>query len=148
MKNRFVLRAVSAVMLAFISPRVAAPQTHDQAVVTNLCNVVASPNDYSNSVITVEGILFPGEHSLALYSPSCKPREGFDVTMQAVLPSGWESLSKGRQLRKFLERGKKAHVKVTGKFETATGRYGPDAARFRFVVSGISSVEKPTGQSQ
>ena len=66
--------------------------------------------------------------------------------MQAVLPSGWESLSKGRQLRKFLERGKKAHVKVVQRqFETATGRYGPDAARFRFVVNGISSVEIPTG---
>lgn len=134
-------------MLVFISPTAAAPQTNDQAVVTNLCNVVASPNDYSNSVITVEGILFPGDHSLALYSPSCKPREGFDVTMQAVLPSGWKSLPDGRQLRKFLKSGKKAHVKVTGKFETA-GRYGPDAARFRFVVSGISSVEKPSGQSQ
>ena len=147
MSNRFVLPTVAAVMLVCISPTVAASQTNDQAVVTNLCNVVASPNDYSNSVITVEGILFPGDHSLALYSPSCEPREGFDVTMQAVLPSGWESLPNGKQLRKFLKSGKKAHVKAIGKFETA-GRYGPDAARFRFVVSGISSVEKPTGQSQ
>jgi len=133
-------------MLAFILPAVAALQTHDQAAVTNLCDVVASPNDYNNSVLTVEGILLPGEHSLSLYSLSCKPSEGFDVTMQAMLPSGWESLSNGKQLRKLLKRHKEAHVKLTGTFESAASRYGPDAARFRFVVSGISSVEKPSGE--
>jgi hypothetical protein len=146
--DRSVLLAVAAIMLPFISPAIAASQTHDQAAVTNVCNVVASPNEYSNSVITLEGILLPSEHSLALYGLSCKPREGFDVTMQAVLPGGWESLSNAKQLRKFLKRGKGAHVRLTGTFESAAGRYGPDAARFCFVVSEISSVEKPSGQLQ
>jgi hypothetical protein len=29
--------------------------------------------------LSVEGILLPGEHSVLLYSPSCKPKESFDV---------------------------------------------------------------------
>jgi hypothetical protein len=135
--------AVVAVMLVLILPAVAAPQALHQTVVTNLCDVVASPHDYSNRMLTLRGILLPSEHSLALYSPSCKPREGFDVTMQAVLPTGWESLPNGKQLRKFLKKGKEAQVELTGTFESGTGRYGPDAARFRFVVSGIFIVQDP-----
>lgn len=134
-------RAVVAVLLLLILPAVATPQAQYQTVVTNLCDVVASPHDYSNRVLTLQGILLPSEHSLALYSPSCKPREGFDVTTQAVLPRGWESLPNGKQLRKFLKKGKEAHVELTGTFESGTSRYGPDAARFRFVVSGISTVK-------
>ena len=131
-------------MLTFISPAVGMPPTHDQPVVTNLCDVVASPNGYNNGVLTLEGTLLSSEHSLALFSQSCKPREGFDVTMEAVLPKGWESLSNGKQLRAFLKRFKEAHVRLTGRFESASSRYGPDAARFRFVVSGIFSVERPS----
>jgi hypothetical protein len=92
--------------------------------------------------VTVEGILFPSEHSLALYSPSCKPTEKFDVSIQAVLPTGWESFPNGKQLRKFLKRGKPASVTVTGMFESGADRYGPDVARFRFTITAISSVEK------
>ena len=61
-KDRFVLLVVAASMLPFISPAIAS-QTHHQAAVTNVGNVVASPNEYSNSAITLEGILLPSEHS-------------------------------------------------------------------------------------
>jgi hypothetical protein len=33
-------------------------------------------------------------------------------------------------------------VKLTGTFESGAGRYGPDAAQFRFTISEISSVKK------
>jgi hypothetical protein len=33
-------------------------------------------------------------------------------------------------------------VKLIGTFESGTGRYGPDAARFRFTISEISSVKQ------
>jgi hypothetical protein len=64
------------------------------------------------------------------------------VGIQAVFPPEWVSLPNGKQLRKFLHRGKSVSVKLNGTFESEAGRYGPDAAQFRFTISGISSVEK------
>jgi hypothetical protein len=128
-------------MLAIILQATASAQTHQVPVTANLCEVVASPDVYNNRVLTVEGILFPSEHSLSLYNSSCKPKEGYDVTIQAVLPPAWESLPNGKQLRKFLHRGKSASVKLIGTFESGAYSYGPDGARFRFVISEISSVE-------
>ena len=60
--------------------------------------------------------------------------------MQAVLPQGWESLPNGKQLRKLLSKCKPAHLTVTGTFESGADRYRPDVARFRFTITGISSV--------
>jgi hypothetical protein len=131
---------VRAVMLGIILQTAASAHAQQQPTAVNLCDVVASPSGYSQKVLTVEGILFPSEHSLALYSPSCKPTEQSDVSMQAVLPKAWESLPNGKQLRKLLSKGKPAHVTVTGTFESGADRYGPDVARFRFTVTGISSV--------
>jgi hypothetical protein len=131
-----------AVMLTIVLQAAALAQTHQQPVTANLCEVVASPVRYNKRVLTVEGILSPSEHSLALYNPSCKPKEGFDVTIEALLPTAWVSLPNGKKLQKFLKSGKEASVRVTGTFETGDGRYGPDVARFRFVISEIASVEK------
>jgi hypothetical protein len=129
-------------MLAMVLWATAPAQTPQQPVTTNLCEVVASPDEYNGKVLTVAGILVPSEHSLGLYSPQCKPKYGFDVTIQAVLPTGWESLSNGKQLRKLLRRGKEARVSLMGTFESGTSRFGPDTARFRFAVSAIFSAEK------
>ena len=133
---------IRVVMLAIILQATASAQTHQQPATTNLCEAVASPDGYNKKVLTVEGILSPSEHSLALYSASCKPREGFNVTVQAVLPADWESMRNGKRLRKLLQSHKEARVKLTGTFETGAGPYGPDVAQFRFVVSEISSVDK------
>jgi hypothetical protein len=132
---------VRVVMLGIILQTAASVHAQQQPAAVNLCDVVASPSGYNQKVLTVEGILFPSEHSLALYSLSCKPTEQSDVSVQAILSQGWESLPNGKHLRKFLSKGKPAHVKVTGTFESGADRYGPDVARFRFTVTGISSVE-------
>jgi hypothetical protein len=108
----------------------------------NFCNVVASPSDYNRKALSVEVIRWPSDHSLSLYGATCVPKEGYDVTTQAILPAAWESLPNGKKLRKFLHRGKSASVKLVGTFEGDAHRYGPDGARFRFVISEISSVEK------
>jgi len=133
------------VLLAMILQATALAQTHQQPVTANICEVVESPDGYNEKVLTVEGILLPSEHSLALYSPSCKPKEGFNVTIQAVLPPAWESLPNGKQLRKLLHHGKSARVTLTGVFENGGYSYGPDAAKFRFVISEISSVGNAPG---
>jgi hypothetical protein len=129
-------------VLAIILQVTAPAQMHEQPLTANLCEVLASPDTYSGRVLTVAGTLVPSEHSLALYSPECKPRHGFDVTIQVVLPTGWESLSNGKQLRKLLRRGKKARVTLTGTFESGISRFGPDAARFRLAATEIPSAEK------
>ena len=65
-------------------------QTEPEQV--NFCDVVASPTNYDGKLLSVEAILQPGFHSLFLYSSVCPSKEGFDVTTQAILPDGWESL--------------------------------------------------------
>lgn len=126
-------------MLTITLTIAASAQTHSKPVAVNLCEVFASPAEYNRRVIAVEGVLSPSIHSLFLSSPSCKAKQDVDFTTQAVLPASWESLPNGKRLRKFLHRGKSASVKLTGTFD-GEGRYGPDGARFRFVISGISSV--------
>jgi len=136
---------ITAVMLAIIL-RAASAQTPQQPVKVNLCDVVASPDRYNGKVLVVEGILLPGEHSVLLYSPSCKPKESFDVGIQAVFPPEWVSSRNGKYLHKLFNHRTNASVKLIGTFESGAGRYGPDAARFRFVISEISSVGKaPNG---
>jgi hypothetical protein len=134
---------VRSVMLALILPAAASAQTRTESVAANLCEVVASPNGYNGKVLSVEGILLPGEHSVLLYSPSCKPKESFDVGIQAVFPPEWASSPNGKQLHKLFNHRKSASVKLIGTFESgAADRYGPDVARFRFTISEISSVKK------
>jgi hypothetical protein len=132
---------MKTILLAFIfaAPQLSLPaQPHTEV---DLCKVVMASSEYNRKVLTVEGVLYPSDHSLALYSPSCAPREGSDVSMQAVLPTAWESWPKSKRLRTLLiKKRKPAHVKVTGLFESGVDRYGPDIARFRFTISEISSV--------
>jgi hypothetical protein len=132
---------VGAVMMAIIL-QAASAQTPQQSVTANLCEVVASPDGYNGKVLSVEGVLLPGEHSVLLYSPSCKPKEGFDVGIQAVFSPEWVSSPNGKQLHKLFNHRTNANVKLTGTFESGAGRYGPDVARFRFTISEIASVKK------
>ncbi len=135
---------VGAIILVILMYATTIAQTQPGPVEADLCRVVASPAEYNGKVLSVEGILSPSEHSLALYSPSCKPNYGFNVTIQAVFPPSWElkSWPNGKQLRKILRGQKNALVRVSGTFESGVDRYGPDVARFRFVISGISSVKR------
>ena len=132
---------MGAVMLAIIL-RAASAQTPQQPVEANLCEVVASPDVYNGKVLSMEGILFPSEHSLLLYSPSCKPKVSFDVGIQAVFPPEWVSSPNGKQLHKLFNHRTNASVKLIGTFESGADRYGPDVAKFRFTISEISSVKK------
>lgn len=132
-----------SVALALALQGAASTQTHPDPLAADLCKVVASPAEYNGKVLSVEGVLLPSEHSVLLYSASCKPKENFDVGIEAVFPPEWVSLPNGKQLRKLLRRGKSASVKLSGTFETGAGRYGPDAAPFRFTITGILSIAKP-----
>ena len=125
--------------LIFMAPQLSS--SRQLPVEIDLCKLVAASSEYNGKVLTVEGVLYPGDHSLALYSPSCAPKEGSDVSMQAVVPTAWESWPKSKRLRVLLNKRKPAHVKVTGLFESGADRYGPDVARFRFTITEISSVE-------
>jgi hypothetical protein len=133
---------VRALMLAIILLPEASAQTPQGTVKVELCEVVASPDEYNGRVLSVEGVLIHGEHSVLLYSPWCKPKESFDVGIQAVFPAEWVSSANGKKLYKLFKHSKNADVKLIGTFENGTGRYGPDAARFRFTIIEISSVKK------
>lgn len=133
---------VQNLVLALILCGVASAQARPEPVEVELCKVVASPGKYDGKLLSVEGILSPSEHSLVLYSPSCKPREGLDVGIQAVFPPAWDSWPLAKQLQRILRSRKNAHVRVSGTFESGIDRYGPDVDRFRFTITEISSVKK------
>jgi hypothetical protein len=131
---------IATVMLA-ISLQTTSAQTPQQPVTVNLCDVVASPDKFSGKVLSVEGILLPGEHSVLLYSTSCKPKEGFDVRIEAVFPPNWVSSPSGKRLHELFNRRTNASVKLIGTFESGSGPYGPDKDPFLFTIREISSVE-------
>ncbi len=126
---------LKAMVLAVLSPVCAAGQIGTHPLKVNYCDVAASPADYNGRVLSVEVVLSPGEHSLALYDAACARKEGSDNSTQAILPNSWESLPNGKKLRAILKRGRNAKVTVVGTFESGGGRYGPDVARFREVNS-------------
>ena len=85
----------------------------------------------------------PGEHTLSLFGADCL-RLGYDRLTEAQLPSNWLALQNGRALRRILRQHLSAKVKLIGTFESSKGRYGPDGARFQFLISRIMSVSKET----
>src|ERR1700723_1547447 len=130
---------MKALLLIFIAAQLSSSQQLPEEI--DLCKVVAASSEYNGKLLAVEGVLYSGDHSLALYSPSCAPKEGSDVSMQAVLPMAWESWPKSKRLRVLLNKRRPAHVKVTGLFESGADRYGTDVTRFPFTITEISSVE-------
>lgn len=129
-----------AAMLTIILTVASSTQAHPEPAVVNLCDVFSSPAEYNHKVVVVDGVISPSVHSLFLSSPACNAKQDADFTTQAVLPASWEALPNGKELRKFLHRGKSASVRITGTFEADSQRYGPDGTRFRFTITGISSV--------
>jgi hypothetical protein len=104
------------------------------------CEMVAHPENYNAKVISTEALALPGYRSLAFYDPTCQPTEQNNVTTQMVLPDSFNSTNLGKKLSKALRREHAAKVSVVGKFYGTDGPYGPDHAKFRFVVERIDSV--------
>jgi len=121
-------------------------QTISEPKKANFCDVVASPADYDGKSISIEVILQPSFHSLSLYDDACTPKEGLDVTTQAILPDGWESVPVGKKLRGIIRHGRPAKVQLIGTFKSSVTR-GQDGQRFRFSISQISSVSKDVSKS-
>lgn len=137
------ISVIGLIVLAIVLQATASAQTRQQPITANLCEVVTSPNKYNGKVLSVEGILLRGEHSVLLYSLSCRPKAGFDVRIDAVFPEEWASSPNGKRLHKLLfSHRSTANVKLIGTFESRTGPYGPDVAPFRFTIREISSVKK------
>jgi hypothetical protein len=130
---------IVSILLAAIS---ASSESLKETRKVNFCDVVASPTEYYGQVLSVEVILWPGEHVLTLFGAACVPKEGYDVTTQAILPANVESLPNGKKLGKILKRQRPAKVEVVGIFENREQRYGLDATRFRFSISQINSVSE------
>jgi hypothetical protein len=104
------------------------------------CEIVSHPENYHATVVSTEALAWPGYHSLAFYDPTCKPTEENNLSTQMVLPDAFTSTSLGKKLSKALRRNHAAKVGVVGKFYATGGPYGPDGAKFRFVVERIDSV--------
>lgn len=143
MTSRRVLNArISTIFSILLAAIFASGGSPKETKKVNFCDVVASPTEYYGQVLSVEVILWPGEHVLTLFGVSCVPKEGYDVTTQAILPANVESLPNGKKLGRILKRQRPAKVEVVGIFESREQRYGLDATRFRFSISQINSVSE------
>jgi len=129
-----------ASVFVLLAPLWATGQTLAPPKKVDFCAVVASSHEYDGQAISAQVILSPSEHSLSVYGAACVPKEGYDVTTQAILPAVLESLPNGKKLGRILKRHRLAKVELVGIFESTGGRYGPDAARFRFSITEIKSV--------
>jgi hypothetical protein len=135
---------LGALLAVLVGVCVAAKSYEEQSKM-DFCAVVASPAGYDGKTFSADVILWPSEHSVSLFGSACRPREGDDVTTQAVLPPAWESLPYGKKLRSFLKRHRSAKVELVGTFSSDGERYGPDAARFRFSIVRLISVSADGG---
>lgn len=106
----------------------------------DFCTVVKSPAQYDKQMISTNGILLPGEHSVSFYDPACMPSETNRVNAQSVLKTSAtpEPLVK----RQLFRKQSAAKVEAEGVFYSSGGPFGPDAASFRFVIRQLRSVEK------
>src|SRR5689334_3037507 len=87
----------------------------------NFCDVVASGARYDRQTLSVEVILWPSGHSLSAYGAACVPKEGYNITTQAMLPETWDSQPNGKKLRRILRHHRPAKVVVVGTFESDGG---------------------------
>jgi hypothetical protein len=118
-------------------------ETIPQPQNVNYCEVVTLPKDYDGKLLSVEVILVPSEQTLSLFGADCL-HLGYDRVTEAHLPNNWITLPNGRALSGILRRHLPAKVKLIGTFDSSSGRYGPDGARFQFSISRIISVSKET----
>jgi hypothetical protein len=135
LKSGLNIIVLAIVLVASTVGQIGAPPQN-----VNYCDVVASPADYDGKILSVGVILSPSEHLLTLYGTACVPKQGYNVTTQAILPDSWESLPNGKKLRGILKRGRDAKVKLVGMFDNSGKDYGLDAIRFRFSISQVNSV--------
>ena len=104
------------------------------------CDMVLHPEKYDRKVVSTEALALPGYYSLAFFDPTCRPTEKNNQSTQMVLPDAFTSTSLGKKLSKALRSKHPAKVGVSGVFYGSGGPYGPDVAKFRFVVERIDSV--------
>lgn len=133
---------INVVVLLFcMAVAAAGSDSNQQEDKVRFCQLVSTPQDHDKKVVLTEALMLPSDHSVALYDPACWPTETNNVTTQTVLPDGWNSTKLGKKLEKLLSHQRTAKVSVEGTFYGSGGPYGPDVARFRFVVQRIISVE-------
>lgn len=143
MIGRAVLNASISTIVSILLPAIFANGGFPKETRTvDFCDVVTSPAKYFGQVLSVHVILWPGEHVLTLFGAACVPKEGYDVTTQAILPAKMESLPNGKKLERILKRQRPAQVDVVGIFENREQSYGLDATRFRFTISEVHSVSE------
>lgn len=133
------LRNAGIAILILLATSCTKGQVQKDPEKVNFCDVVASPSEFDRKLLSVEVTVQPSFHSLSLYSSACAPKEGFDVTTQAVLPDGWESLPNGKKLRRSIGQGRPAKVQLVGTFRSSVER-GQDGQKFIFSISKIISV--------
>jgi hypothetical protein len=139
---RFRFAGLQTLLFVVFLQSAAYGQIDKQPVSVDLCQVVTSPATYDKLVLSMEGTLSPGEHYLLFFNAFCIPKAGFDVRILAELPRDLNSVPNGKKLSNILKSQKDSHVRLTGKFESSGGPFGPYAAPFRFSVTRIISAEK------
>jgi hypothetical protein len=117
-------------------------QTAAQPEKVEFCQVVASPTKYNMKSMSVVVTYWPGVEDApsVLYGSSCRPREGFDVRTEPVLPEYWKTLPNGKALARIIKQHHPATVELVGTFRVREGPFDPNAFPFSFAITRIARI--------
>jgi len=137
-----VMRLMIALVLVLPSGIEVAGGMDEQASKVQFCEMVSAPHKYDKKIVSTEALMFPGEHSVIFVDPKCMPTQQNNVSTQISFSKSWNSTKLGKKLSNLFRRGRTARVRAEGTFYGTGGPYGPDVARFRFVLLRITAVEE------
>jgi hypothetical protein len=132
----------TAGVLVLVAVACFASNTESHATKVQFCEMVSAPQKYDKQVVSTEGLMSPGEHSVIFYDPACKPTEQNNVGTQISFPQSWNSTKLGKKLSNLFRHGRTARVRAAGVFYGSGGPFGPEVAPFRFVPQQILAVEE------
>ncbi|MGC2657450.1 MAG: hypothetical protein WA324_05705 [Bryobacteraceae bacterium] len=136
------MAAVLVVAVALIATGVRLSAAGKEEKRVEFCDILKSPELFNKKSIVTEGVLLPGEHSVAFYNPHCMPSESNKVNTQGVLENSARPEALVRKVQRLFRKQAPAKIEAAGVFYSDGGPFGPDVARFRFVIQRLKSVQK------
>src|ERR1043165_7513728 len=82
------------------------------------CRLIADAQGYDGKTVVTAAIVLPGEHSLALCDPLCKPTQEQPLTTEPIFPDSVKATKLGRRLVKILSHRHSAQADLEGTFHS------------------------------
>ncbi len=110
------------------------------------CELLASSQTYEGKAVLTTAIIVPNEHDTMVYDASCRPTSNDNRSADMQFPSDWTTTKLGKKLSTILRHDDSAKVTFVATFSQSARQYGMLAARYRFTLIRLISVEKTPHQ--